>query len=54
MKKKRRSFIKTCILQTLFLFSFTKTHSDQKFRSKKILNKRVFKRFVWYLDKNDK
>ena len=54
MKKKRRSFIKTCILQTLFLFSFTKVHSNHKFHPKKILDKRAFSRFVWYLDKNDK
>ncbi len=54
MKNKRRSFIKICILKTLFLFSFTKSYSNHKFHSKKILNKKTFSNFVWYLDKNDK
>ena len=54
MKKKRRNFIKILILKTIFLFSLTKSYSDDKFYSKKILNKKTFKKFVWYLDKNDK
>ena len=54
MKKKRRNFIKILILKTIFLFSFTKSYSDNKFHAKKILDKKNFKKFVWYLDKNDK
>tara|TARA_B100001093_G_C26602168_1_gene916397 strand:+ start:647 stop:811 length:165 start_codon:yes stop_codon:yes gene_type:complete len=54
MKQKRRNFIKILILKTIFLFGFTKSYSYQKFHSKKILDKRTIKKFVWYLDKNDK
>ena len=54
MKKKRRNFIKILIFKTIFLFSFNRSYSDIKFHSKKILDKRTFKKFVWYLDKNDK
>ncbi len=54
MKKKRRNFIKILIFKTIFLFSLTKSYSEHKFRSKKILEKRTYKKFVWYLDKNDK
>jgi len=54
MKKIRRNFIKIFILKTLFLFSFTKTYSNHKSYSRKLIDKRTFKKFVWYLDKNDK
>ena len=54
MNEKRRNFIKIFILKTIFLFNFTKSYSDNKFYAKKKLDKRVFKKFVWYLDKNDK
>ena len=54
MKLKRRNFIKLLILKAIFLFSFTKSYSDEKFQTKKKLDKRIFKKFVWYLDKNDK
>ena len=54
MKKKRRNFVKMLILKTIFLFSFTKSYSNHKYQSKKILDKRNFKKFVWYLDINDK
>lgn len=54
MKKKRRNFIKILILKTILLFSFTKSYSEDKLHSKKILDKRTFKKFIWYLDKNDK
>tara|TARA_B100000989_G_scaffold262939_1_gene214628 strand:- start:25107 stop:25271 length:165 start_codon:yes stop_codon:yes gene_type:complete len=54
MKKKRRNFIKILIIKTIFLFGFTRSYSDHEFQSKKILDKRTFKKFVWYLDKNDK
>ena len=53
MKKKRRNFIKILILNTTFLLSFTRSYSDIKYHSKKILKKKNFKKFVWYLDKND-
>ena len=54
MKKKRRNFIKILIFKTIFLFSLTKSYSDNKFYAKKILDKKTLKKFVWYLDKNDK
>jgi len=54
MKKKRRNFIKILILKSIFLFNFTRSYSQHKFHPKKILDKRTFKNFVWYLDKNDK
>lgn len=54
MKKTRRNFIKLLIIKTLFLFSVTKSYSDHKLYSKKIIKKRIFKKLVWYLDKNDK
>jgi len=54
MKKKRRNFIKIFILNTIFLLGFTRSYSDLKYHSKKILKKKTFKKFVWYLDKNDK
>ena len=54
MKKKRRNFIKILFLKTIFLLSFTKSYSNSKFHVKKILNKKTTKKFVWYLDKNDK
>ena len=54
MRKKRRNFIKILILKSIFLFSFTRSYSEHKFRFKEILDKRTFKKFVWYLDKNDK
>ena len=53
MKKKRRNFIKILVLKTILLFGFTGSHSKHKFQSKKRLDKRNFKKFVWYLNKND-
>ena len=53
MKKKRRNFIKILILNSMFLLGFARSYSDIKYRPKRILKKKTFKKLVWYLDEND-
>ena len=54
MKNIRRNFLKLIIIKFLILSNFTKSFSIEKTISKRKINKRIFRKYIWYLDENDK
>ena len=54
MKKFRRNFLKILIIKTIFLFTLNKSFSNEIKIQKKRINKKIYKKFIWYLDENDK
>ena len=54
MKKFRRNFLKILFIKTLLLFSLTKSFSYEKNSQHKIIKKKLFNKYIWYLDENDK